>query len=427
MDKSKKLFSEAQELIPGGVNSPVRAFRAVGGTPPFIKKGRGSHIWDEDGNEYIDYVLSWGPLILGHSHPQVVEAIKNAAENGTTFGAPIEKEITISRLIREAFPSIELVRFVNSGTEAAMSALRVARGFTGRKKIIKMEGCYHGHSDSLLAKAGSGITTLGVPDSLGVLEEITRNTITIPFNDLESLVAVMKSEGKDVAAVILEPVAGNMGVIPPKKGYLEGVREITSRYKTLLIFDEVISGFRVAFGGAQELYGVKPDVTVLGKIIGGGLPVGAYGGRKDIMEIVAPIGGVYQAGTLSGNPIALTAGIETIRILQSPEIYGELETKASYLSEGIDKVLKAAHLPHTINRVGSMLTIFHQEGKVENFQDAKKSDTQSYAFFFRAMMEEGIYLAPSQFEATFISTAHSIKDIEATISKVEKVVKKISF
>ena len=414
-DISRSLFKEAKRHIPGGVNSPVRAFKAVSGSPPFIARAEGSRIYDVDGNEYIDYVGSWGPMILGHCHPKVKEALKEAVDRGTSYGAPTALEVELARLIKEAYPSIEMVRMVNSGTEATMSALRVARAFTGRNKIIKFEGCYHGHSDSLLVKAGSGATTLGVPTSPGVPAHIAGDTCVARFNDLESVREIMEAHRDEVAAVIIEPIPGNMGVILPEAGFLQGLRELTEQQGSLLIFDEVMSGFRVAYGGAQGLYGIKPDLTCLGKIIGGGLPVGAFGGRRDVMGLLAPEGPVYQAGTLSGNPLAMTAGIETLKLLREGEIYRDLEEKTERLCKGLEEVLRGKGVPFHITRAGSMFTLFFTEGPVKDYQDALRSDTSLFARFHKGMLERGVYLPPSQFEAAFLSLAHTQEDIERTI------------
>jgi len=414
--RSVELFSRAQQVIPGGVNSPVRAFASVGGQPVFISHGKGSRIYDEDGNSYIDYVCSWGPLILGHAHPAVVDAVKSAAENGTTFGAATALEVELAEMIVEAVPSIEMVRLVNSGTEALMSAIRLARGFTGRDKVVKFEGCYHGHSDSLLAKAGSGITTFGLPDSAGVPASLTSDTIVLPYNDLEAVEKLAASIGNEIACIVLEPVAGNMGVVPPKAGYLQGIRDICDRYGIVLIFDEVITGFRLAYGGAQELYGVTPDLTTLGKIIGGGLPVGAYGGRLEIMKYVAPVGPVYQAGTLSGNPLAVSAGIATLKLLQNKKVYDTLLERANLLGQGLVSAVADSGVAVQINSVGSMMTVFFTDESVTDYASAKKADTKRYAKFFQGMLQRGIYLAPSQFEAAFVSLAHSPQDIEDTIN-----------
>ncbi|MGQ9629025.1 MAG: glutamate-1-semialdehyde 2,1-aminomutase [bacterium] len=413
--RSQSLWEEAQKYIPGGVNSPVRAFGAVGGNPIFIDRAYGSKLRDVDGNEYIDYVLSWGPLILGHAHPQVVRAVQRAMERGTSFGAPTEGEIALAEMIVEAFPSIELVRLVNSGTEAAMSAIRLARGFTGRDEIVKFDGCYHGHADSLLVKAGSGGETFGIPNSLGVPADLARHTIALPFNDIEAVRGVVEREYKSIACVIVEPILGNMGVIPPREGFLEGLRELTARYDIVLIFDEVITGFRVAYGGAQELYNIEADLTCLGKIIGGGFPIGAYGGRREIMGCVAPTGGVYQAGTLSGNPVAVTAGIETLKLLRQPGVYDQLGEKASALAEGLKESARRTGVPTCHTRVGSMLCTFFTDAEVRDADSARKSDARRYAAYFHAMLERGVNFAPSQFEAAFLSTAHTEEDIEETI------------
>jgi glutamate-1-semialdehyde 2,1-aminomutase len=407
--RSEELFRRAQAVIPGGVNSPVRAYRAVGGTPPFIARGEGSRIFDVDGNEYIDYVGSWGPLLLGHRHPEILHALECALATGTSFGAPTEGEVELAEAIRDAVPSIEMVRLVNSGTEATMSAIRLARGFTGRDLVVKFEGCYHGHVDSLLVKAGSGVATLGIADTAGVPKAFCDTTIALPFNDAGVVEDAFGAHGDRIAAVIVEPVAGNMGCVPPAPGYLEALRHITARHGALLIFDEVMTGFRVAFGGAQQRYGVRPDLTTLGKIIGGGLPVGAYGGRKDIMSRVAPSGPVYQAGTLSGNPLAVAAGLATLRHLKAhPEIYADLETRAAALCAG-------APADITVNRVGAMFTFFFTNQPVTDYESAKRSDTQRFGRFFRAMLQRGIYLAPSQFEAGFLSAAHTDEDIRTTV------------
>ena len=418
-NKSHRLFSEAQRFLPGGVDSPVRAFKAVGGDPVFMRRGYGSKIYDEDANEYIDYVGSWGPLILGHAHPQVAEALKKAVDNGTSFGAPTELETTLAKIICSAMPSIEMVRFVNSGTEAAMSALRLARAFTGKDKIIKFAGCYHGHSDGLLAKAGSGLATLGIPDSPGVPGDYAQNTLIASYNNLESAERLFERH-HDIAAVIVEPVAANMGVIPPEPGFLEGLRALTRAHDALLIFDEVITGFRVSWGGAQELYGVTPDLTCLGKIIGGGLPVGAYGGRGDIMRLIAPSGPVYQAGTLSGNPLAMTAGIETLKFLRQGSAYSQLEQKASHLEEGICLAARKARRDIHVSRAGSLLTAFFTAEPPHDYVSAMRADTKMFGEFFQRLLAEGIYWPPSQFEAAFISTAHSDRDIQDTITPISR-------
>jgi glutamate-1-semialdehyde 2,1-aminomutase len=417
---SKRLFEEAQRYLPGGVDSPVRAFKAVGGTPLFIKRGQGSRLYDEDGNEFIDYVGSWGPLILGHAHPRVVKAIKKAVEYGSSFGAPTELETMLAKLISEAMPSIEMVRFVNSGTEATMSAIRLARAFTGRNKVVKFAGCYHGHADGLLAKAGSGMATLGIPSSPGVPAAVTADTLVAPYNNLQAVEQLFKDFASDIAAVIVEPIAGNMGVVLPQPCFLEHLRSLSSQYGALLIFDEVITGFRVAYGGAQQLYKITPDLTCLGKIIGGGLPVGAYGGRRDIMQMVAPSGPVYQAGTLAGNPLAMTAGIETITILKERSAYQELEKKSSLLEKGIIKAANKAGVDIQLPRAGSMFTVFFSRDPVTDYETATKADTKLYAKFFHQMLSNGVYLPPSQFEAAFVSTAHTFKDIQSTIDAAEK-------
>jgi len=415
-DRSRYLFHEANRFFPGGVNSPVRAFRAVGGDPFFVSHAGGSRLTDVDGKTYIDYVGSWGPMILGHAHPRVVAAIQKAAESGSSYGAPTELETRLARLVQAAFPSMERMRFVSSGTEACMSALRVARGFTRRDAIVKFEGCYHGHADSLLVKAGSGAITFGVPDSLGVPADLARHTLILPYNDLDAVRALFNERGTEIAAVIVEPVAGNMGVIPPRAGFLYGLREITREHGALLIFDEVITGFRVAWGGAQEASGVRADLTCLGKILGGGLPVGLYGGRADIMEQVAPLGGIYQAGTLSGNPLAMAAGIETLNLLQAPGFYADLEAKGQRLAEGVAQAAAACRTSVQTNRVGSMLTTFFTATPVTDYASAKTSDTKRYGTFFRAMLDRGVSLAPSQFEAAFISAAHTTEDLDATVA-----------
>ena len=417
--RSLALFEQAQRYLPGGVNSPVRAFKAVGGNPPFIKYGKGSKIYDEDGNEFIDYVGSWGPLILGHAPPRVVRAIKKAAERGTSFGAPHELEAVLAKLVGSALPAIEMVRFVNSGTEATMSAIRLARAATRRDKIVKFAGCYHGHSDGLLTKAGSGVMTLGIPGSPGVPAAGTSNTLVADYNDGQGIEQLFTSMGQEIAAVIVEPVAANMGVIPPQPGFLDHLRRLTQHYSALLIFDEVITGFRVTNSGAQALYHVIPDLTCLGKIIGGGLPVGAYGGRRQLMELVAPAGSVYQAGTLSGNPMVMAAGIETLSQLNKPEIYRQLEVRSSLLEKGIRNAAKKTGINIRILRVGSILTVFFAKEPVTDYASASRADSGLYARFFHEMLSRGIYLPPSQFEAWFVSTTHTIADIRATITAVE--------
>ena len=418
LDKSRVLQTRAEKLIPGGVNSPVRAFRAVGGTPPFLVRGLGAQVWDADGNRYIDYVGSWGPLILGHAQPEVIEAIIQAARNGTSFGASTPTEADLAELVVEAFPAIEKVRFVSSGTEATMSAIRLARAHTGRKFIVKFEGCYHGHSDALLVKAGSGVATLGIPGSAGVPEEFVEFTLALPYNDVKAVEAAFaKFKGK-IACVIVEPVVGNMGCVPPQPGYLEALREITARDGALLIFDEVMTGFRVAFGGASELYGIKPDLTTLGKIIGGGLPVGAYGGAAKIMDLVAPLGPVYQAGTLSGNPLAMAAGIATLCQLKANRqaIYKQLDDMAGKLVAGIISAAKDAGVAMTANRVGSMFTFFFTDRQVTDWESAATCDTAKFGRFHGALLDAGVWLPPSQFEAAFLSTAHTQGDIDDTIA-----------
>lgn len=423
-DKSIEAFKEAKELLPGGVNSPVRAFKSVDMDPIFMERGKGSKIYDIDGNEYIDYVLSWGPLILGHTNDRVVEGIKKVAELGTSFGAPTLVENELAQLVIDRVPSIEMVRMVSSGTEATMSALRLARGYTGRNKILKFEGCYHGHGDSLLIKAGSGVATLGLPDSPGVPEGVAKNTITVPYNDLESVRYAFEQFGDDIAGVIVEPVAGNMGVVPPIAGFLEGLREITSQYGTVLIFDEVMTGFRVGYNCAQGYYNVKPDLTCLGKVIGGGLPVGAYGGKREIMEQIAPSGPIYQAGTLSGNPLAMTAGLETLSQL-TPETYKEFKRKADILEVGLKAAAEKYGIPHTINRAGSMIGIFFTNENVINYEAAKTSNLEFFASYYREMANEGVFLPPSQFEGLFLSTAHTDEDLQKTIAAAEKAFSKL--
>jgi glutamate-1-semialdehyde 2,1-aminomutase len=415
-DRSHEVFQRSLRYLAGGVNSPVRAFRAVGGEPVVIARGEGPHLFDVDGNRYVDYVCSWGALILGHAHPAVVEAVRQAAERGTSYGAPTEAEADLAQLIVEAVPSIEIVRFVNSGSEATMSALRLARAFTGRDKIVKFEGGYHGHGDGLLVRAGSGVATLGLPDSPGVPASYAQETLVARYNDVESVERLFERHAGKIAAVIVEPVAGNMGVVAPQPGFLASLREITRRDSALLLFDEVITGFRVAYGGAQSLYGVTPDLTCLGKIIGGGLPVGAYGGRRDIMKMLAPSGPVYQAGTLSGNPLAMAAGLATLRALQSPGFYERLETLSAKLVEGVGRAAEGAGVPLRLNRVGSMRTPFFVDAPVTDYESARRADTVRYARFFHGMLERGVYLAPSQFESGFMSSAHSDEEIDATIA-----------
>ena len=426
LEKSLEAFEEAKTLMPGGVNSPVRSYRNVDCNPPFIARGEGAHIFDIDGNEYIDYVLSWGPLVAGHAHPTVVSALADAAARGTSYGAPTTLESDLVRLVQKAYPSMQLVRMVNSGTEATMSALRLARGFTGRSKIVKFVGCYHGHSDSLLVDAGSGLATFGVPSSPGVTEGVAKDTITVPFNDSDAITRVMDEYGEDIACIIVEPIAGNMGCILPENGYLGTLRTLTEKHGALLIFDEVMCGFRASLGGAQAAYGITPDLTCLGKIIGGGLPCAAYGGRRDIMEQIAPAGPVYQAGTLSGNPLAMTAGIETLKlILKEPEP-GEadasraLTLKTKKLVLGLESAAREAGVKIQAHQAGSMFSIFFNEGKVKDYASSAASDQEAFKVWFRAMLEQGIYLAPSQFETLFLSLAHTDEDIDRTIAAAEK-------
>lgn len=424
-EKSKAAFTEAVDLMPGGVNSPVRAFKSVNLDPIFMDSGKGAVIKDIDGNEYIDYVLSWGPLILGHAHPEVVSAIQEQAAKGASFGAPTVSENKLAKLVMDRLPSVEMIRFVSSGTEATMSALRLARGFTGRDKILKFEGSYHGHGDSLLIKAGSGVATLGLPDSPGVPADIAKNTLTVAYNDLESAKLVFEKFGADLAAVILEPVAGNMGVVPPQPGFLEGLRKLTEENGTVLIFDEVMTGFRVDYGCAQEYYGIKPDLTCLGKVIGGGLPVGAFGGKREIMEKIAPAGPIYQAGTLSGNPLAMTAGYETLSRLNK-ESYEYFRKLGDQLEEGFRAAATKYNIPHTVNRAGSMIGFFFTNEDVIDFDSAKSSDLELFAEYFKLMAEEGIFLPPSQFEGLFISTAHTEEHIAKTVQAFHNVFEKLA-
>ena len=418
--KSRKLFREALKILPGGVNSPVRAFRSVGGRPFFTERGKGCRIFDVDGREYIDYVSSWGALILGHAHPAVVAAIRSAAARGTSYGTPSPAEVELARAIIRLVPSMEMLRLVSSGTEACAHAVRVARGFTGRSKIVKFDGCYHGSSDALLTRAGSGLMTFGLPGSAGVTEGAARDTITLPYNDLSAAKAVMESSGREIAAIIVEPVAGNMGVVPPADGFLHGLRKLCDEAGALLVFDEVITGFRVARGGAQERYGVRPDMTVLGKIMGGGLPCAAYGGRRDIMSSVAPIGPVYQAGTLSGNPVACAAGLAALKLLEGKGVYEKLEALSAALEEGLRDAAASAGVTICINRVASLLTVFFQPGPVTDRASAEKSDAAAFARFHAAMLEEGVFLPPSQYEAWFVGLAHRESDIKATVRAAEK-------
>jgi glutamate-1-semialdehyde 2,1-aminomutase len=425
--RSSELFREAQLHMPGGVNSPVRAFKSVGRDPLFISRAKGSKIYDADGNGYIDYIGSWGPMILGHANQRVINAIKDAAENSTSFGASSEKEIELAKLVKKFVPSIELVRMVNSGTEATMSAMRLARGFTGRDKIIKFEGCYHGHGDSFLSKAGSGVATLGLPDSPGVTKSTAKDTLNARYNNIASIEQLVDENKGEIAAIFIEPVAGNMGCVPADADFLRAVRDLCTSENIVLIFDEVMSGFRVAKGGAQELYGIKPDLTTFGKVIGGGLPVGAYGGRRNIMQMIAPAGPVYQAGTLSGNPLAMTAGIETLKIIDEDEnFYSRLEDISSDLESGFRDAMGEMGLNYTLNRAGSMFTLFFTESAVKDFDSAKTSDTVKFAAYFSAMLHAGIYLPPSQFEACFVSIAHEKEDLDKTVAAVRQALANVS-
>lgn len=424
-ERSRQAFARARKFIPGGVNSPVRAFKSVGRDPVFIERGEGARLWDIDGNSYLDYVLSWGPLILGHAHSEVVEAIKKAAERGASYGAPTEIETELAEEVLKAYPSMDMVRMVNSGTEATMSALRLARGVTGRNKIVKFEGCYHGHADSLLIKAGSGALTFGVPNSPGVPATIASNTLSAQYNDLEGLREIFQQQGEDIAAVIIEPVAGNMGVVPAELSFLRGLRELTQQYGALLIFDEVMTGFRVSYGGAQGRFDIDPDLTCLGKIIGGGLPVGAYGGKLKYMEQVAPSGPIYQAGTLSGNPLAMSAGLVTLRLLQKQGLYEDLERKTLRLAVGLKTIAQDLQFPVWTNSVGAMFSAFFTEQPVKDFKSACTSNVELFAEFYRGMLERGIYLAPSQYEAVFLSTAHTDEDIDYTLEQARQVLKSL--
>lgn len=424
-EKSHQLFEEAIKIIPGGVNSPVRACKSVGAEPLFIHSGNGAMIYDADGNGFIDYIGSWGPMILGHNHPAVAEALSDVLKRGTSFGAPTALEVRLAEMTVEAVPSIEVVRMVNSGTEATMSAIRLARGITGRDTIIKFDGCYHGHADTLLVEAGSGVATLEIPGSPGVPKAFVKKTLSIPYNDIECVTELMESQGEDIACIIVEPVAGNMGLVPPAEGFLEALRTLTENSGSLLIFDEVMTGFRVAYGGAQELYGITPDLTCLGKIIGGGLPVGAYGGRRDLMEQIAPRGSVYQAGTLSGNPLAMAAGIATLTQLKTPGFYDKLEEISDRISQGLKNAAEKAGIKVGSNRVGSMLGLFFTEGPVNNFADAKTADLNLFSAYYKGMRERGIYLAPSQFESLFVSAAHTPEHAETTINAAEDVLNEL--
>lgn len=421
---SERAFAEAKQYLPGGVNSPVRAFKSVGLTPVYVERGEGARVYDIDGNSFIDYIGSWGPLIMGHAHPEVIAAVQEYAAKGTSFGAPTLIETEMAKLVCERVPSVEIVRMVNSGTEATMSAIRLARGYTGRSKIVKFEGSYHGHADSLLIKAGSGVATLGLPDSPGVPEGVALNTITVPYNDIESVKIAFERYGEEIAGVIVEPIAGNMGVVPPLPGFLEGLRSLTTEYGSLLIFDEVMTGFRVHLNCAQGRLGVTPDLTCLGKVIGGGLPVGAYGGKREIMEQIAPAGPIYQAGTLSGNPLAMAAGYTTLKLL-TPQVYEQLEERASRLQEGFENNARELGIPVTINRVGSMVCPFFTDQQVINFDTAKTSDLDAFRRYFAAMLKEGISVAPSQFEGMFVSAAHTVEDIELTIEANYKALKSL--
>ncbi len=418
-DISRSFFQRAQRSIPGGVSSPVRACKSVGCDPVFIERANGSKVYDVDGNEYIDFVCSWGPMILGHNHPAVAAAIREALVKGTSFGAPTPLEVELAELVCQAMPSVEKVRFVNSGTEATMSAIRLARGYTGKNVVVKFDGCYHGHADAFLVKAGSGVVTLGIPGSPGVPDDVVKNTISIPYNDFETLEKTLTDDSLNIACVIMEPVAANMGVIPPAKGFLEKVRELTKAHNILLIFDEVITGFRLSLGGAQAKFNIMPDLTCMGKIIGGGLPVGAYGGKKEIMGLIAPEGPVYQAGTLSGNPLAMAAGIATLKVLSTPGFYERLDRKAADFADALEGLAKKYSLPTTLNRVGSVITTFFTASPVTDFTSAMKSDTARFATFYQDMLAQGIYLAPSQFEAAFISDAHTSEDLEKALAKTE--------
>ena len=422
--QSDKLFHNACMVMPGGVNSPVRAFQSVGGIPLFLKKGYGSRVWDVDENEYIDYVGSWGPLIFGHAHPQIVDALKRQIGLGTSYGAPTELEIELAEQIVSLVPSLEVVRMVNSGTEAVMSAIRLARGVTSRDKIVKFEGCYHGHVDSMLVKAGSGLASLGIPECPGIVEDLAKNTLTLPFNNVEKLRELFDVEGDNIAGIIVEPIGGNMGVVPPKSGFLEELREVTKKTGSILIFDEVMTGFRVALGGAQSLYNVSPDLTCLGKVIGGGLPVGAYGGSKQLMDNISPMGSIYQAGTLSGNPLAMSAGIEMLKLLSAPSVYDDLEYKSEKLCAGYKLNVEKLGISASFNRVGSMFSMFFTDQDVVDFESAKSSNTKCFQSYFNALLEEGVYIAPSQFEAGFMSAVHTNEEIEQTIDANYKALQK---
>jgi glutamate-1-semialdehyde 2,1-aminomutase len=419
LNRSHRLFQRAKAKIPGGVNSPVRAWKGVGGTPLFIARGQGAHVFDSDGNRYVDFVGSWGPLICGHAHRQILHELAKTAHNGTTFGAPTEQEVKLAEFVVRLMPSLQKIRLVSSGTEATMSAIRLARAYTGRSKIVKFDGCYHGHADGLLVKAGSGIATLGLPDSPGVPPGFAKETLVAKYNDVISVRKLFERHGKNIAALIVEPVCGNMGVIPPEKDFLTFLRKLTRRYETLLIFDEVITGFRIAIGGAQSLYGVTPDLTCLGKVLGGGLPLAAFGGRRQIMDLVAPEGPVYQAGTLSGNPLAVTAGLATLELLAHPGTYARLEAKGKKLEEGFARILKKYSIRGTVNRIGSMMTLFFGVERVRNADDARRCDRERFARYFHGMLRRGIYLPPAAFEAMFVSLAHTIADIDSAVAAFE--------
>ncbi len=425
MVTNEKLFSVAKEYMPGGVNSPVRAFKSVETAPIVVKRGFGAYVEDVEGNRYVDFLMSWGPLILGHAHPRVIEEVEKAIKNGLSFGITNPYEIEIAKEVVSALPSAEKVRFVNSGTEAVMSAIRLARGVTGRKYIVKFDGCYHGHYDSVLVSAGSGIATFAIPGTPGIPEEIANLTFVLPYNDTQALKELFEKRGEEIACVIVEPVAGNMGVVPPKGEFLKTLRELTEKYGAILIFDEVITGFRLAFGSAQEYFGISADLTTLGKIIGGGMPVGAYAGKNSLMENVAPEGKIYQAGTLSGNPVAMASGLATLRVLKETNPYKELEEKTLYLTEEISKLLTAKGVSHTINRIGSMFTVFFTEGEVKNYEDAKRSDLKLFARFFRKLLKNGVLIPPSQFEAWFLSTAHNEKVLTEALERIEKGIKEL--
>ena len=423
--KNRELFEKARSLMPGGVSSPVRAFKAVGGDPIIVSRAKGSRLWDVEDKEYIDFLMSWGPLILGHAHPKVVEAVKEQAQNGLSYGLTNPYEIELAELVASCMPSVEMVRFVSSGTEATMSAIRLARGYTGKKYVVKFEGCYHGHGDALLVSAGSGVATLGIPGTPGVPEEVARLTLVIPYNNTEALEEVFKRYGEDIACVIVEPVAGNMGVVLPKPGFLEAIRDLTKRYGALFICDEVITNFRLSKGGAQEVFNVEPDITCMGKILGGGMPLGAYGGRREIMEKVAPEGPIYQAGTLSGNPLSMVAGLATIRELLSLDPYQELERLTKKLTDGLSKILSDKGIAHRINQIASMFTVFFTDREVYDYESAKSSNTELFGRFFRALLKEGVLIPPSQFEAWFLSTAHQEEDIDLALERIDRAIRSL--